>query len=99
VAAQQAAGVLLEVAQAGIVLPWELAVVVHRVKQLLALLLGLHTLLLLVQAAPAVEEMEQKDQILFLAPLPRPAAAMEVVITDPQQQVVGQAGQAVAAVA
>ena len=86
-------------AQAGIVLPLELAVAVHRVKQPLALLLALHTLLLLVQAAPAVEEMEHKDQIQFLAPLPQPAAAMAVVITDQQQQMVAQVGQAVAAVA
>ena len=98
-AVQQAAGVLLAVAQAGIVLPWELAVVARRLNHHQALLLALHTLLLLVQAAPAVEEMEHKDQIQFLAPLPRPAAVMAVVITGQQEQMVAQVGQAVAAVA
>ena len=94
-AGQQAA------ARVAIVLALALAAVVHQLNQPLALLLALRTLLLLVQVVRAAAQMQTavKDQIQFLAPLPRPAAVMAVVITGQQEQMVAQVGQAVAAVA
>ena len=76
-AGQQAA------ARVAIALALALAAVAHRLNQPLALLLALHTLLLLVQEVQAAAQMQTavKDQIQFLAVLPQPAAAMEGAIT------------------